>query len=160
MRRQPLAARMATRWSFEARVPAPPEAVYAWMSDYREDDHAREAFRRGAGVKPDDRRASQRRIVRRDGNRLVLEDTWGGQRFSLHVELRPSAHEIHVKGAYGYRAVWTAKADAGGTLVRCEGSMEPTGLLRFVAPFFAKAFVKQMQADFDGHVAEMRVDLA
>lgn len=159
-RRGARAGGVPTSWSFEARVAAPPEAVYAWMSDYREDDHAREAFRRGAGVKPGDTRVSHRRIVSREGNRVVLEDSWGRQRFPMEVELRPSAHELHLTGQYGYRGTWSAKSDgAGGAIVRSEGRVEPTGIMKLFAPLFARAFMKQMKADFEGHVAEMREDL-
>src|SRR5439155_21501752 len=55
---------MPARWSFEAHVDAPPDAVYAWMTDYSEDDHANERFRRGAGAKADDRTHNHRVVER------------------------------------------------------------------------------------------------
>lgn len=150
---------MPSRWSFEAVVAAPPDAVYAWMSDFTEDDHARPAFKRGAGVKPGDKRESRRHVVSRDGNRLRVEDSWGRERFGMDVELAPGAREVRLSGQYGYRGVWRALPHGGATRVVSEGSLEPTGFARFFAPLFAGMLMKQMRADFDGHIEDMRESL-
>jgi hypothetical protein len=151
---------MPARWSFEAHVPAPPDAVFAWMSDYAPDDHANERFQRGAGVKADDRTHNHRVVARKDARHLVVRDEWGRRRFELQVELAPEAREIRLAGQMGYRGVWRAAPDgAGGTRVTSEGALEPRGALRLFAPLFAGAFVRQMKQDFDGHVADMRESL-
>ena len=149
---------MPTRWSFEARVPAPPDAVYAWLSEYAEDDHSNERFRRGSGATDDKR--SHRVVERKDERRLVVRDEWGRQRFEMQVELAPEAREVRLTGQMGYRAVWRATPDGEETRVTSEGRLEPKGLMRLFAPMFAGAFMKQMKADFEGHVTDLRESLA
>jgi Polyketide cyclase / dehydrase and lipid transport len=147
------------RWRHEARLAASPDAVYAWMSDFREDDHAREAFLRGAGQKPGGA-ASRRTVVSRDGNRVKLRDAWGRRTFEMDVELAPQAREVRLTGEYGYRATWRAEPDGAGTRVVSEGAFEPAGLMRLVAPLFARGFARQMEQDFRGHVEDLRSELA
>lgn len=159
MRRRGRAGRMPRGWSFSARVDASPDAVYAWMSDYSEDDHANPRFKAGAGVKPDDR-THNHRVVRRTSERhLTVEDQWGRQRFVVEVELVPERREVRISGQYGYRGVWRAEPDGAGTRVVSEGRLEPTGFARLFAPLFAGMFMKQMRGDFEGHVADMRASL-
>ena len=150
---------MPSSWSFEARVPAPPDAVYAWLSDYAEDDHANPRFRKGAGVKPDDRTHNRRTVERRDERHLVVHDEWGRQRFAMEVELAPEAREVRLRGQHGYRGAWRAEPDGAGTRVVCEGRLEPTGLARLFAPLFARMLMKQMKGDFEGHVEDLRQTL-
>lgn len=151
---------MPTSWSFHAHVPAPPDAVYAWMSDFREDDHARPAFRRGAGVKDGDRRVSHRKILSREGNVVTVEDAWGRDRFTLKATLDPAAREVRLEGQYGYHGTWRAAPEGEGTRLTSEGRLEPRGVMRLLAPLFAKAFMRQMRADFEGHVADATETLA
>ena len=151
---------MPKSWSFQARVAAPPDAVYAWMHDYQPDDHANADFQRGANVPPKDRAKRNHRVVeRKDERRLVVRDEWGRQKLEMEVELAPEAREVRLRGQFGYRGVWKATPDGAGTLVTSEGRLEPTGFARLFAPLFAGAFMKQMRADFDGHVEDMRTDL-
>lgn len=147
---------MAKQWRFEATVQASPLDVYGWMSDFAEDDHAREAFVRGTGAEADKYRGCLRRVVSREGDRLVVEDTMGRQSWRMDVELRPAQHEVHMAGMWGYRAVWRALPEAAGTRVVVEAGLEPKGFARLFAPLFAGMLMKQMRADFDGHVADMR----
>lgn len=151
---------MPTSWSFQAHVPAPPDAVYAWMSDFREDDHARPAFRRGAGVKEGDRKVSHRKVLSREGNVVTLEDSWGRERFPMKARLDPARREVRLEGQYGYHGTWRAEPDGSGTRLVSEGRLEPKGVMRLLAPLFAKAFLKQMQADFNGHVEDAKEELA
>ncbi|SRR5581483_2697618 len=154
----PIAAGRRMRWRHEALVPASPDAVYAWMSDFREDDHAREAFLRGSGAKPGGA-ASHRTVVSREGNRVRLHDAWGRRSFDLDVELAPEAREVRLTGEYGYSATWRAEPAAGDTRVVVEGRLEPTGIMRLLAPLFSRGMAKQMQDDFNGHVEDMRSGL-
>lgn len=150
---------MPSAWSFAARVEAPPDDVYAWMSDFREDDHARPAFKRGAGMRPGDKRESRRAVVSREGNVVVVEDSWGRERYRLTVTLDPAAREVRLAGMYGYAGVWRAAPAGTGTRVESEGRIAPTGLARLFAPLFARTFMKQMEADFRGHVADLAEEL-
>ena len=145
-------------WRYEARIEAPPDAVYAWMSDFREDDHARPAFLEGSGAKPDGR-VSRREVLSRSGNRVELRDTWGKETFPMTVELVPEKRELRLTGQYGYRGAWRAEPDGAGTRVVSEGALEPSGVMRLFAPLFAGMMRKQMGADFRGHVADMRSEL-
>lgn len=150
---------MPKNWSFTARVDASPEDVFGWMSDYQHDDHANERFKRGSGAKPDGK-PSHRTVERLDDGRISVHDEWGRERFDMQVELAPSLREVRLRGQYGYHGVWRANADGAGTLVTSEGGLEPSGLMRLLAPLFAGALMKQMKADFDGHIADMRETLA
>lgn len=150
---------MPSAWSFQAYVDARPEDVFAWLSDFTEDDHARPAFRRGAGVDPKDTRISKRTVTR-DGARLIVKDTWGRESFELVATLHPDAREVHLEGQYGYRGIWRAVPEGKGTRVESIGRLEPKGIMRILSPLFARAFMKQMQADFDGHVEDAREALA
>jgi hypothetical protein len=150
---------MPRSWSFEATVDAPPDAVFAWMTDYREDDHANADFRRGAGVPADDRAHSHRVVERKDARHLVVRDEWGKERFELHVELAPEAREVRLAGAFGYRAVWRAEPLGAGTRVSVRGELAPTGVARLFAGLFASRMEKQMRDDFHGHLADLRASL-
>lgn len=143
------------KWRHEARIAASPDAVYAWMSDLREDDHAREAFLRGSGAKPGGP-VAKRTIVSRQGDRLKVHDAWGRKAFDLEVELAPVAREVRLHGGFGYRATWRAEPDGPGTRLVVEGEMAPSGIMRLFVPLFAKGMAKEMQADFNGHVEDLR----
>jgi hypothetical protein len=94
---------MATlAWAHAGDVDARPDAVYAWMSDFRPDDHATAAFLRGAGAAGPQ---ATRKVLRRSDHEVVLEDTWKGRRFELTAKLDPQAREVRVQGAMGYHAV-------------------------------------------------------
>lgn len=151
---------MPKTWSFRARVEAPPDAVYAWMSDHQPDDHGNADFQRGARTSEKDRAKRSHRVVeRKDARHLVVKDEWGRQTFEMEVELAPEAREVRLRGQFGYRGVWKATPDGSGTVVTSEGRLEPTGFAKLFAPLFAGAFMKQMQADFDGHLEDMQTDL-
>ena len=151
---------MPRSWAFEARLDAPPDAVYAWMTDYQHDDHANAHFQRGSKSSPKDRAKHNHRVVeRRDERHLVVQDEWGRQTFRMEVELAPEAREVRIKGQFGYRGVWKATPEGAGTLVTSRGALEPTGFAKLFASLFASAFMKQMRADFEGHVEHMRAEL-
>ncbi|MCA1813732.1 MAG: SRPBCC family protein [Halobacteriales archaeon] len=150
---------MPSRWSFEAEVAASPDDAYAWMTDYTADDHGSPAFLKGSGMKPSGK-ASVRRIKARAGNRLDIEDAWGRQRFETTVTLVPGSREVRIEGQWGYRSTWRALPAKGGSRIVCEARLEPSGAARLLAPLFARMLMGQMRADFQGHVAEMRHDLA
>lgn len=147
---------MSLTWRHEARIDAPADAVYAWMTDFREDDHAREAFVRGAGREAGAKDASRREVVSRQADRVQVRDTWKGRVFEMEARLDPQAREVHLTGAYGYRATWRALPEAGGTRLVVEGAIEARGVAGLFANLFGKRMLRDMEADFRGHVADAR----
>ncbi|HVL87155.1 MAG TPA: SRPBCC family protein [Candidatus Thermoplasmatota archaeon] len=149
---------MALEWSFSAQARAPPDEVFAWLSDFRDDDHSAEAFLRGAGWRRGKRPAT-RRILERAGNVVRLQDRWGGSSFSPTVTLDPAARTVTIEGEYGYRAVWRVEPTAEGSEVSVGGRLAPSGLARLLLPVFGWAFRRQLEGDFRGHMAHLRHDL-
>ena len=150
---------MARTWRFKARIDAPPEDVYRWLVDFRPDDHARPAFKRGAGVRHDTR-GSVRTVVARDADRVVIEDTWGRQRF--RVEAFPDAihRQVRLVGQYGYEGVWRAEeADGGATRLTVTGTMAPRFPVSLFMGLFWRRLERDMRNDFNGHVEDLRESL-
>lgn len=142
-------------WSRSALVPASPDVVFRWMSDFRDDDHARPAFKRGAGVKEDGKPGSKRTVLSRDGNVVRLRDEWGRRRFDLTVTLDERSRSVTIDGEHGYRSVWRAVAEGAGTRVNASTTLAPRGLFGLVAPLFAGSFRKGLDQDFAGHIADL-----
>lgn len=142
-------------WRHETFVPVDADRAYAWMIDFREDDHARPAFKRGAGVKPGDKSTSKRVILSREGDVVKLKDTWAGNTFELTVTLDRPARALTIDGKWGYRARWSVEPAVGGARLRVEGEMAPGGLMGLLVPLFAGGMRKDMEKDFRGHVADM-----
>jgi hypothetical protein len=152
---------MPARWLFSAHVAAPPDEVFRWMSDFREDDHSRPAYLRGAGVDPSKARVSSKRtVLSREGNVIRLLDEWDGRSFKATVTLAPERREVVIEGGFGYRATWRAAPEGEGSRVECAGEFGAKGIMRLVAPLFARSFEREMRKDFDGHVADLRETLA
>lgn len=147
-------------WKFAATVPAPPDAVFAWMQEFREDDHSNERFLRGAGVTKPPRRPAKRTIVRREGNAVELDDEWNGRKNRMRVTIVPERREIRLEGGFGYSATWRAVPDGTGTSVETEGTMAPKGLFGLLLPLFAKGAKRDLEKDFAGHLADLRESLA
>jgi hypothetical protein len=150
---------MPVTWSHEAILRAPPDAVYAWMSDFREDDHARPAYLRGAGVAKPSKRPAVRRVVAREPGLVKLEDSWNGRTFRLTAHLDPERREVRIEGGMGYHAVWRAEPAPEGTRLRVDGKLAPGGVLGLFTPLFAKGMMREMAQDFRGHVADAEAEL-
>lgn len=135
---------------------ADPAVVFAWLTDYREDDHARPAFFRGAGTPPKKQRPSRRRVVSRAGNTLEIEDAWGRKRFRAKVTLTPARYELRIQGDFGYDATWTARPSGGGTRLEVRGTVAPGGLAGALMGLARRSFLREMEADFRGHVEDLR----
>jgi hypothetical protein len=149
---------MALTWTLRARIAAPPDRVFAWMSDYREDDHSNPRFVAGSGAKASAKPA-QRKIVSRQAGSVVLEDEWDGKRFRSTVRLDPAARTVTIEGEFGYRAVWRAIPDGAHTTLEVRGEMAPSGPMKLLVPLFAASQRKQSEADFRGHVADLEASL-
>jgi len=144
-------------WDLEARVKAPPEAAYAWLTDYTEDDHSRPAFLRAAGAKPGTK--ATRKFLARGPDSLQLEDTWGGRKFQSTVRFDRQAKTITIEGEFGYRAVWRVTPDGTGSKVQVEGRMQPSGAFKLLMPLFAGKMKAETTKDFHGHIADLEAEL-
>lgn len=148
---------MALEWRHAAHVAADPDAVYGWLTDYTEDDHASDAFRAAADAKG---KPAKRAIVSRNAREVVLEDQWGGKRARTTARLEPASRTVRVTGDFGgYESVWRAVPERGGTRVEMEGRMAPTGLFKLLMPLFAKSALSETEKDFRGHIAALEADL-
>lgn len=146
-------------WKLSAHVDASPEDVLAWLCDYREDDHDRPAFHRGAGTPAGKRGGSKRTIVARDGDTVDLEDVWGRRRFRSKVTVDRQRIQLRIAGDFGYQATWTATAEGGGTRLAVEGSVAASGVAGAFLRLAKGSFIRQMEADFAGHVEDLRDSL-
>jgi len=146
----------AIRWDFAVDVEADPAVVFAWLTDYGEDDHARPAFFRGAGTPPKRQRAARRTVVARVGDTVEIEDSWGRRRFRAKVTLAPARNELRIEGDFGYDATWSARPSLNGTRLEVRGTVAPGGLAGALMRLARKSFLRQMEADFNGHVEDLR----
>lgn len=149
---------MAVRWRLDTFVPVAPDEAYAWLTDFRADDHDRPAYRRAVGAKPS-KKPSTREVLSRDGDKLRLRDRWNGKTWEATVTLQPKDRAYVIEGAYGYRARWWVEENPGGARIRVEGEMAPSGVMKLFVPLFAKGMVREMETDFRGHVADMLHEL-
>lgn len=143
-------------WRVTDVVDGPPEAVWAWMTEFSPDDHASEAFRRGAGVEKT--RASSRTILSREGNVLRIEDRDGASKYVQTVTLHPERRAVHIAGQMDYDATWTATPEISGTRLTVEGQMGK-GLVGSLMRLFQTRMRKSMERDFRGHVEDLRETL-
>ncbi|HVM44754.1 MAG TPA: SRPBCC family protein [Candidatus Thermoplasmatota archaeon] len=147
-------------WRCEAYVDVPPDDVYAWLTDFSTDDHASDAYKRGAGIDPRKRtKPSSRRVLSREGDVWRIEDTWGGSKFTSTATGDLAARTIRIQGGFGYEATWRATPQGAGTRLSVEGRMGK-GLIGSVLKLFEARTQKSMQSDFNGHVEDLKESLA
>lgn len=143
-------------WRVSDLVDGPPDAVWAWMTDFSQDDHSTEAYRRGAGVKK--ARAASRTILSREGNVLRIEDRDGASKYVQTVTLHPERRAVHIAGQMGYDATWTATPEGHRTRLTVEGRMGK-GLVGSLMRLFQVQLQRGMERDFRGHVEDLRESL-
>ena len=133
----------------------PPDAVFVWWTDFREDDHAH----------PGSPADSTRAVLRRSGHEIWLRDRAtrpAPVTIDQHVTLDPPngyAVQARYPGAdvaYSYRF---QTADCGTTIV-LEASVRPRGLGRLLVPLTAWWWRRYAARDLDFHLREMEADLA
>lgn len=149
----------AITWTFDRFVPIEPDRAYAWLTDYRSDDHARPAFRRGALATEKEAAKSKREIIARHDDGVTLRDTWKGRTWEVRVRHDKTARTITMEGKGGYRATWRVTENPGGARIHVEGALDVRGLTRILAPLFAKGMTQEMRRDFDGHMADIVSEL-
>lgn len=138
----------------ERTVPFPRDAVYAWWTDFREDDHRS----RHAPA------SSRREILRREGNELWLRDR---ARRPAPVTLEeyvaldpPNGYTVTVRypGAdvrYAYRFETAAE----GTRVSLEADIRPRHVGHLLLPFFRGFAQRYAERDTNFHLRRMGEDL-
>jgi len=146
-------------WKLSGRLSARPAAVFAWMTDFREDDHNSEAYHRGAKTPEKERARAAHRVIDVEGATLKIHDEWGTSRFDARVTVDGDAREVRIEGEFGYSSVWRAVEDGSGTRVETEGRVAPKGPGKLFLPFIGKGLMAGIERDFNGHMEEMRVDL-
>ncbi|HEX2021830.1 MAG TPA: SRPBCC family protein [Candidatus Thermoplasmatota archaeon] len=147
------------RWQHETFVPVRPDDAYAWITDFRPDDHARPAYRRAVGATEKQAAKAHRQVVSREGDVVRLRDRWAGRAYDLTVTLDRPARALRVDGMMGYRATWSVTPSPGGARLRVEGEIASKGLFKLLLPLFAKGMLREMELDFRGHVADMVSEL-
>ena len=149
------------RWYCSGIVAAPADVVYAWLTDFTEDDHNSEAYRRGAGVKPKKGKPAapaKRTVLSRDGNVLRIRDRWDGNDWTQTVTLDPSTHSYRVEGGFGYEAEWRAIPEGNATRVEFAGQLGK-GIVGSLMRLFSGRMQKSMESDFQGHLEDLRETL-
>ncbi len=139
----------------ERTVPFPRDAVYAWWTDFREDDHR---SRRAPA-------SSRREILRREGNELWLRDRAtrpAPVTLEEHVVLEaPSGYTVtarypgaDVRYAYRFGAV------AEGTRIALEAEIRPRHAGHFLLPLLRGYAQRYAERDTDFHLRRMAEDLS
>jgi hypothetical protein len=145
---------MAWTLRVERTVPFPREAVYAWWTDFREDDH------RG----PDAPATSTRLVLPREGRDVWLRDVAtrpARVTVDAHVVLDPP-HGYRVRARYPL-----ADADYAyrfepvpeGTRILLTGTILPRHVGRILVPLSAPWWRGYAARDLDFHLREMVGDL-
>ncbi len=138
----------------ERIVPFPRDAVYAWWTDFRPDDHP---------GRPSPA-TSSREIVRREGHEVWLRDRAARPApvtLEEHVVLDPPngyTVEARYPGAdahYEYRFEPTPE----GTRILLEAVVRPRHLGRVLLPLFRGRVRRYAERDTDYHLRRMRQDL-
>jgi hypothetical protein len=142
------------RFKMDRVVPFPRDAVFAWWTDFQEDDHR----------DPGSPARSTRIILRRSGNEIWLRDRATRPvpvTIDEHVTLDPPSGYT-VEARYPGADVWYAyrfDPQEGGTRVTLEADVQPRGLGRILVPLTAAWSRRYAARDLDYHLEQMTVDL-
>ena len=142
------------RFALDRVVPFPRDSVFAWWTDFREDDHQH----------PNSPARSTRRILRRSGDEIWLRDRATRPvpvTIDEHVTLNPPngyAVAARYPGAdvrYAYRF----NPHDNGTLVTVDIDVQPRRLGRILVPLTAGWWRRYAARDLDYHLGEMNREL-
>jgi hypothetical protein len=135
-------------------TPFPRDAVFAWWTDFREDDH------RHAGSPA----ASTRTILRQTGNEIWLQDrATRPMRFTIeeHVILDPPLGYA-VEARYpvaDVRYTYRFDAEGDGTHVTLEVDVRPRHIGRIIIPLATAWWQNYAERDLDYHLHRMTLEL-
>ncbi len=139
----------------ERVVPFPRDAVYAWWTDFREDDHRSR----------DSPASSRREILRRDGDELWLRERArrpAPVTVLEHVTLEPP-RGYAVDARYpGVDARYEYRFEAAGetTRIRLTADLAPHHVARLLAFLFRGSIERYAERDTDFHIRQMAADLS
>ncbi len=142
------------RLTLERTVPFPRDSVFAWWTDFREDDHSH----------ADSPARSTRLIVRRNGNEVWLRDRAtrpAPVTIDEHVTLNPPngyAVEARYPGA-DVRYTYRFDTEGDGTRVTVDVGVRPRHIGRILIPLAAAWWRRYAERDLDFHLEAMRRDL-
>ena len=143
------------RLALDRVVPFPRDSVFAWWSDFREDDHQH----------PSSPARSTRLILRRSGNEIWLRDRAtrpAPVTIEEHVTLDPpNGYSVAARypGAdvrYAYRF----SAEGDGTQVTLDVDIRPRHIGRILVPVAAAWWRRYTERDLDFHLRAMATDLS
>jgi hypothetical protein len=138
------------RFTLDREVPFPRDSVFAWWTDFREDDHRH----------PDSPARSTRLILGRSGNEIWLRDRAtrpAPVTIDEHVTLDPPngySVEARYPGAdvrYAYRF----NLHDHGTGLTVDVDVQPRGIGRILVPLTATWWRRYAARDFDYHLGQM-----
>lgn len=142
------------RLRVERTVPFPRDDVYAWWTDFREDDHD----------DPESPAWSVREIVERDSREILLRER-ATRPVSVTIEERvvlnpPKGYTVAAKypGADA-RYTYRFEPDVVGTRVVLEAEIRPRNVGHVVLPFLRRWARRYAERDTDFHIRRMTRDL-
>ncbi len=139
----------------ERTVPFPRDAVYAWWTDFREDDHGS----RGSPA------SSRREVVRQQGLEIWIRDRarWPAPvTLDEHVVLDPpNGYRVDARyPAVDVRYDYRFEAETRGTTIRLTADLTPHHVGRLLATLFAGRIRAYAERDTDYHLHRMASDLS
>ena len=139
----------------ERTTPFPRDAVFAWWTDFRTDDHQH----------PGSPATSTRTILRRTGNEIWLQDRATRPiRVTIdeHVILDPpNGYAVEARyPAADVRYTYRFDAEGAGTRVTLDADVRPRHIGRILIPLTAAWWRRYTERDLDFHLEAMRRDLS
>ena len=143
------------RYRLDRKTPFPQEAVFAWWTDFREDDHQQ----------PGSPAASMRFVLRRTGNEIWLQDrATSPMRVTIqeHVIVNPPlGYAVEARyPAADVRYAYRFDAEGDGTRVTLDVDVRPRHVGWILVPLAAAWWKRYTQRDLDFHLEVMRRDLS
>jgi hypothetical protein len=84
----------------------------------------------------------------------------GRKRFRCRVTLHPELREMRITGDFGYESAWRASPAPEGTRVAVDGRVAARGVAAAFMALGKASFLREMQADFNGHIEDLRESLS
>ncbi len=143
------------KFRVDRKTPFPRDAVFAWWTDFRQDDHQH----------PGSPAASTRTVLRRTGNEIWLQDrATRPMRVTIeeHVILNPPlGYAVEARyPAADVRYTYRFDAEGDGTRVTLDVDLRPRHVGWILIPLATPWWKRYTQRDLDFHLEAMRRDLS